>query len=58
MDTEKLKIIVDDKGKTTIWMDGKKVKGARKINFEFIAGEAPTHEIEFYTQFGGLKDER
>lgn len=58
MDAEKLKIVVDDKGKTTIWMDGKKVKGVRKINFESFAGEVPTHEIEFYTHIGGLENEQ
>jgi hypothetical protein len=44
---EKLKIIVDDKGKVKIFMDEREVYGARRIRFEFEVGDIATHEIEF-----------
>lgn len=55
---EKLKIVVDDKGNTKVWMDGKLVVGATRVKFEYNIDDLPRHEIDFVTQAGGLKDER
>lgn len=52
---EKLKVIVDDKGKIEIWMDGCVIKGVRGIEFYWEAGEPPFHKIEFATQAAKLE---
>jgi hypothetical protein len=51
---EKLKIIVDDRGRTTVWMNGEIVLGIRRIAFEHDIDEIPTHTIEFCTPGSGL----
>lgn len=48
--SEKLKIVVDDKGKTTVWMDGNIVEGIQEIDFNHEVGEFPTHRITYITQ--------
>jgi hypothetical protein len=52
---EKLKLIVDDKGKIEIYMDGFAVRGVRGIEFYWEVGEAPSHKIEFATQAAKLE---
>lgn len=47
---EKLKLIVDDKGKITLWMDGCLITGVRAIDFNWELDEIPYHKIEFATQ--------
>jgi hypothetical protein len=47
---EKLKIIVDDKCKTTVFMDGKKVQGIKRIEFEHDVEFSPVHCITYYSQ--------
>jgi hypothetical protein len=47
---EKLKITVDENGKTTVWMDGEIVKGIKEIEFNYEAGDYPTHRITYITQ--------
>jgi hypothetical protein len=56
MGNEKLKIIVDDRGKTTIWMNGEIVHGVRRITFEHDICDVPVHTIEFCTPRGGLRE--
>lgn len=52
---EKLKIIVDDKGKIEIYMDGFLVKGIRSIELFWEVGEIPYHKLEFATQAAKLE---
>lgn len=47
---EKLKVVVDDKGKIEIFMDGCLVHGVREIDFHWEVGEYPYHRLEFITQ--------
>lgn len=55
---EKLKIVVDDKGRTTVWMNGEIVQGIRRIEFDHEIGCIPEHIITFSTQAGGVGNER
>lgn len=56
MSNEKLKITVDDRGKTIVWMNGEIVQGIRRITFEHDIDDIPVHTIEFCTPRGGLKE--
>lgn len=47
---EKLKLVVDDQGKITVWMDGCLLKGVRLIELCWEIGEIPIHKLEFTTQ--------
>lgn len=47
---EKLRLVVDDKGRIEVWMDGCVVKGIRAIELYWEVGEIPYHKIEFATQ--------
>jgi len=54
--SEKLKIIVDDKGKTTVCLDGKELQGITKIKLECEVGTLPTLEVHYLpsiVNFGG-----
>lgn len=53
--TEKLKIVVDENGKTKVWMDGKEVQGIKEIDFNYEVGYYPTHTIKYVTQKAGVK---
>jgi hypothetical protein len=55
---EKLKIVVDDKGQTIVWMDGKKVEGIQEIDFNHEIGNYPTHRITYITQKASHKEEK
>jgi hypothetical protein len=46
---EKLKLILDDKGKIELWMDGCTLDGIRSIEVFWEIGEIPYHKIEFAT---------
>jgi len=52
---EKLKVVVDDKGKIEIWMDGFLLSGIRAIEFNWEVGEIPCHRIEFVTSVAKLE---
>jgi acyl CoA:acetate/3-ketoacid CoA transferase len=58
MSAEKLKIVVDDKGKTIVWMDGKLIEGIKEIDFNHEVGSYPTHTIKYITQKAGVKNEQ
>lgn len=47
---EKLRVIVDEKGKVSIWMNGQLLSGVRGIEFYWEIDEIPTHKVEFVTQ--------
>jgi hypothetical protein len=47
---EKLKVIVDEKGDITIWLDGCVISGVVGIEFCWEVGEVPQHKIEFASQ--------
>lgn len=53
---EKLKIIIDDKDKVTVYMDGKEVKGVRSISFDKSADTYAKHRIEYVTCAAGHVD--
>lgn len=55
---EKLKIIVDGSGKTTVWMDGNVVNGISSIVFESNIYDSPTHTIEFISSKAGIQPKR
>jgi hypothetical protein len=44
---EKLKIIVDDKGTPTVWLDGKELHGMTKIKLECEVNSLPVFEVQF-----------
>ncbi len=46
---EKLKIVVCDKGKTKVYMDGVEIKGIKRMEFDHDAGYMPEHKITYYT---------
>lgn len=61
MASEKLKIVVDDEGKTKIWIDGKEPIGITKIKFEVEVDSCPIVEVGFLPQvvnFGGETNEK
>jgi hypothetical protein len=47
---EKFKVIVDEKGAITIWLDGCVISGVVGIEFYWEVGEVPQHKIEFNSQ--------
>lgn len=47
---EKFKVVVDEKGKVSVWMNGHLLKGVKGIEFYWEADEIPCHKIEFVTQ--------
>lgn len=46
---EKLRLVVDEKGKLELHMDGKKVFGFKSLEFYWEVGDVPTHKIEYFT---------
>lgn len=53
--TEKFKVIVDDRGQVSAWMDGFLLEGVQGIEFYWEVDEIPTHKIEFVTQSAKFK---
>lgn len=51
---EKLKIIVDDKGKIKVFMNEKAVQAIKRIRFDWEVGEYATHEIEFISHIAEI----
>jgi hypothetical protein len=47
---EKFKVIVDENGTITTWLDGCLVHGIVGIEFYWEVGEVPQHKIEFASQ--------
>lgn len=52
---EKLKIVVCDKGKTKVYMDGIEVNGIKRIEFDHDAGYLPEHKITYDTAKAAYK---
>ena len=48
---EKVKIIIDDKGATHIWINGKKIKHVTKIKFEVSEDNSRIPNIEIKKDF-------
>ena len=48
---EKLKIIVDDKNHTYVWIDGKEIKYTTKIKFEVSEDNSRIPNIEIKKRF-------
>lgn len=61
MASERLKIVVDDKGRTKVWIDGEEGLGITKIKFECEANAFPIIEIglsPLVRNSGGKKNEQ
>lgn len=53
---EKFKIVVDDKGKMDVYMDGHSVKGLVNVEFNWnTKGDMPTHKLEFLSFASSVK---
>lgn len=53
---EKLKIVVCDKGKTKVYMDGVEVNGIKRIEFDHdMPDYRPEHKITYVTQVASHK---
>lgn len=55
---EKLKIIVDDKNHTHVWIDGKEIKYTTKIKFEVNENNSNIPNIEIKKDFLPIQKSR